>query len=139
MESKKVPQQNISTYAGNRKAMYATNDNGEYTVVASSGWAVEEAVTRQALQELERLADEALESVRNGSRSPLFFHMYDRRMDLPTLAQSTGIFKWRIKRHFKPNIFKKLSQKTLGRYCDALGINIDTLCSPPPQRRLHND
>ena len=139
MKSEKVPQQDISTYAGNKKAMYATDDNGEYTVIASSGWSVEEAVTTQALQELERLADEALESVRNGRCSPLYFHMYNRRMDLPTLAQSTGIFKWRIKRHFKPQIFKKLSPKILGRYCDALGLNTETLCSIPAQRRLHDD
>ena len=139
MKSVKVPQQEISTYAGNKKAMYATNDNGEYTVVASSGWSVEETVTRQALQELERLAKTALEAVRKGHRSPLYFHMYDRRMDLPTLAQSAGICKWRVKHHFKPEIFKKLSAKILGRYCDALGIHTDTLCSIPAQKGLHND
>jgi hypothetical protein len=139
METSKVPQQRISTYSGNKKAIYATQENGEYTVVASSGWSVEEDVTRQALQELERLADTAYQSVLAGNFSPLYFHMYDRRMDLPTLAQSSGFFKWRIKRHFRPEIFKKLPAKSLARYSDALGLSKEILCTIPPQRVQENE
>jgi hypothetical protein len=54
MEAKKVPQDNISTYANNSKAVYATDENGEYSVIASTGWEVEEEVTKQALNEFER-------------------------------------------------------------------------------------
>ncbi len=138
MESSKVPQQDISTYSGNKKAMYATQQNGEYTVIASSGWSVEEEVTKQALQELERLANSAYRSVIAGNFSPLYFHMYDRRMDLPTLAQSSGFFQWRVKRHFKPVIFRKLSTRILSRYSDALGLSRETLCSIPEQRVQEN-
>lgn len=138
MESSNVPQQNISTYSGNKKAVYATKKNGEYTVIASSGWSVEEEVTKQALQELERLTESAYHSVRAGKFSPLYFHMYDRRMDLPTLAQSSGFFQWRIKRHFKPVIFRKLSVKTLTRYSDALGLSREVLCAIPEQRIQEN-
>jgi len=139
MESSNVPQQNISTYSGNKKAMYATQKSGEYTVIASSGWSVEEEVTKQALQELERLADSAYRSVIAGTFSPLYFHMYDRRMDLPTLARSSGFFQWRVKRHFKPVIFRKLSIKILARYSDALGLSRETLCTIPEQRVQGND
>ena len=134
MESSNVPQQDISTYSGNKKAIYATRENGEYTKVASSGWRVEEDVTKQALQELERLTDRAYQLVQAGKYSPLYFHMYSRRMDLPTLAQSSGFFKWRVKRHFKPAIFKKLPAKSLARYSDALGLSREILCSTPAQR-----
>ena len=139
METNKVPQQNISTYSGNRKAMYATQENGKYTVVASSGWSVEEEVTKQALLELERLADKAYKAVQSGKYSPLYFHMYDRRMDLQTLAQSSGFFQWRVKRHCKPAVFKKLSSKVLNRYSQALGISPKALCSLPLQRKQKND
>lgn len=139
MKKNKVPQQNISTYSGNKKAIYATDENGEYTIIASSGWEVEEEVTRQALTELERLASEAHRDVRSAKRSTLYFHMYDRRMDLQTLAQSTGLFQWRIKRHFNPLIFKKLTPKILSLYCEALGLSMEALCTIPPQRPSSND
>ncbi len=129
MNNSKVPQHNISTYADNKKAIYAIDENGVYTIVASSGWEVEEEATKQALGELERLANIAYDKVVSGEVSPLYFHMYDRRMDLQTLAQMTGLFKWRIKRHFKPMIFNKLSKKMLECYGDTLGISVEKLCT----------
>ena len=131
MDYSNVPQDKVSTYANNKKAIYATDENGEYGIVASSGWEVEEAVTKQALEELKRLADEAYADVIEGRMSPLYFHMYDRRMDLQVLSESTGMFKWRIKRHFKPALFEKLGTKMLERYADALGIEIAELCRLP--------
>ena len=139
MEKDKVPQQNISTYSGNKKAIYATDKNGDYSIIASSGWSVEEEVTKQALTELERLASEAHKEVTSAKRSTLYFHMYDRRMDLQTLAQSTGLFQWRIKRHFKPQIFKKLTPKILSRYSEALGLSMEALCTIPSQQPSSND
>lgn len=139
MEKDKVPQQNISTYSGNKKAIYATDKNGNYGIIASSGWSVEEEVTKQALTELERLAGEAHKEVKSAKRSTLYFHMYDRRMDLQTLAQSTGLFQWRIKRHFNPRIFKKLTPKILSRYSEALGLSMEALCTIPSQQPSSND
>lgn len=134
MELNEVPQDNISTYANNKKAMYATDSNGNYDVVASSGWKIEEEATMQAVQELERLAKDAYTQVSSGSKSPLFFYMYDKRMDLQVLSESTGIYKWRIKRHFKPSVFWKLPSKILDHYGIALGMTTDELCRMPDQK-----
>ncbi len=131
MKAGNVPQQNISTYANNKKAIYATDENGKYRLVPSSGWEVEEAATRQALKELERLTAEACRRVQAGEVSPLYFHMYDRRMDLQILSETTGMSKWRIKRHFKPLVFKKTSKKTRKRYAEALGISVTDLIKLP--------
>ena len=134
MDNSHVPQHNISTYAHHKKAIYATDNNGDYTIVASSGWDVEEEATRQALTELERLAADAFVRVLTGEMSPLYFHMYNRRMDLQVLAESTGLFKWRIRRHFRPRIFARLADRMLARYADALGISTDDLGRLPPAR-----
>jgi hypothetical protein len=131
MEQNEVPQDNIVTYADNKKVMYATDISGNYNVVASSGWTVEEEATMQAVQELERLANRACEQVTKGEKSPLYYYMYAKRMDVQVLSESTGLFKWRIKRHFIPSVFRKLSKKMLNRYADALGIESDELCRLP--------
>lgn len=136
MDHSQVPQHNISTYANNKKAIYATDTNGDYTLVASSGWDVEGEATRQALTELECLADAAYDRVVSGEISTLYFHMYNRRMDLQVLAESTGMFKWRIRRHFRPHIFARLSEKMLVLYADALGISTEELANLPKERCL---
>lgn len=122
MESSKVPQDQISTHANVRKAIYATGADGGYEIVPSSGWLVEEEATRQAVEELERLADEAYAEVLAGKMAPLYFHMYNRRMDISILAQAMGIFKWRLKRHLQPKGFARLSSAMKARYSQVLGL-----------------
>jgi hypothetical protein len=136
MKIKQVPQDHISTYADNSKAIYATDENGEYSVVASTGWDVEEEVTKQALNELERQAAEAYEAVEAGEQSPLYYHMYAQRMDVMVLAQSVGMFQWRVKRHLKPAIFSSLSEAILARYCDALGMELEKIKQLPSKTTL---
>lgn len=131
MREDEVPQDENMTYHGEKRALYATNSKGEYEVVASSGWAVEEEATKQAVAELERLADEAYDACLEGRVSPLEFHMYDKRLDLLSLSQATGLFQWRIKRHFKVSIFKKLSEKMLFRYAEVMGITTAELQQLP--------
>jgi len=131
MKEQEVPQDDNSIYRGQKRAVYATSKDGGYGVVASSGWDVEEEATQQAVAELERLADEAYDDCVDGAISPLEFHMYSKRLDLLSLSQATGLFQWRIKRHFKPEIFAKLSDKMLERYADVMGITVDELKKLP--------
>ena len=56
---------------------------------------------------------------------------YNSRMDVTILAQSTGIFKWRVRRHLRPAVFARLSGRDLAKYCDALGIGEADLLTVP--------
>lgn len=131
MDINNVPQDDISTYAKNKKAIYATDENGEYQVVASSGWDVEGEATLQALSALQVQANDAYQLVVSGDKSPLYYHMYAQRMDLCVLAQSIGAFQWRVKRHLSPSVFNRLSDKWLARYADALGLEVSALKTLP--------
>ena len=127
MDINSVPQDNSSTYADNKKAIYAKDKDGKIKVVGSSGWSAEEIVTKQALSSLEEMAKDAYCEVLKGEKSALYFHMYNARMDLQVLSESTGFFKWSIKRDFKPSVFAKISEKRLLAYSEAMGISIDEL------------
>jgi hypothetical protein len=37
------------------------------------------------------------------------------------------MWKWRVKRHFKPTVFAKLNDKILKKYADAFAISVDQL------------
>ncbi len=124
MKLSEVPQDNNPGYEAEKRAVYAIDDSGRYTVATSTGWEAEDVVNTLAVEEFRRLAREARERVLNGLASPLEFHMYDRRMDVPTLAQATGIWQWRLKRHLRPAVFRTLSPRILARYADALGLSI---------------
>ena len=43
------------------------------------------------------------------------------------LASYVGMWKWRVKRHFKPKIFNKLPNRVLQKYADVFEISIEKL------------
>ena len=127
MRERDVPQEGNAVLEGHRKAVYAVGADGKLKIVASRGWEVEETVTRQAVEDLERRADEAKRRVLAGNASPLEYHMYRARMDVALLAQAVGIWRWRVRRHFRPEVFARLSPELRRRYADALGIDASAL------------
>ena len=131
MKTSEVPQEGNATLAGLRKAVYARDADNRIVTVASAGWEVEEIVTQQAADIFIAYAAEARAQGLKGVSSPLEYWMYERRMDLATFAQSSGVWRWRIRRHFKPARFAKLSSRMLDRYAHALGISRDTLSRLP--------
>jgi len=127
MLDSEVPQEGNVTLGGHRKALYARGADGKMHIVQSTGWEVEEIVTRQAVDGLNRLADDARQRVATGQTSALEYHMHKARMDVPLLAQVTGLWQWRIRRHFRPDRFARLSPSLLARYADAMGLTIAQL------------
>ncbi|OGB27498.1 MAG: hypothetical protein A3I66_06330 [Burkholderiales bacterium RIFCSPLOWO2_02_FULL_57_36] len=127
MRETDVPQEGNATLDGHRKVIYAKGADGRVQMVASAGWEVEEIVTRQAVDEFVLLAQAARAQALAGLASPLAYHMYCARMDETLLSQTSGLWRWRIRRHFRPEIFRKLSSALLQRYADALGITSDQL------------
>jgi hypothetical protein len=127
MRERDVPQEGNATLGGYRRGVYAVADDGRVRLVPSRGWEVEEIVTRQVLQDFERHARDARERALAGLTSPLEVHMYRARMDLALLSQITGLWRWRIRRHFRPRVFARLSPVLRQRYADALGLSLEAL------------
>jgi hypothetical protein len=118
-----VPQDGIPTYAGRRKLFYALDREGRYVAVPSSGWEAEAAATSSALEEIERLRLDAWQRAKEGATSPLEYYMRCRRMDLALLSLTTGFSRWRIRHHFRPAVYARLSDRVLARYGEAMGID----------------
>lgn len=131
MEIADVPQDNNRMLGGHRKAVYARDASGRMVLVASSGWEVEEIVTSDAVEHINELAIAAKKRVEAGLSAPLEYWMYVRRMDLDLLAQSTGIWRWRVRRHMQPARFAALPEKLLQRYAHALGMSAADLVQLP--------
>jgi hypothetical protein len=53
--------------------------------------------------------------------------MYRARMDVELLSQTTGLWRWRVRRHLKPAGFARLSPALKLRYAEALGISSEAL------------
>lgn len=131
MDLDNVPQEGNATLGGHRKAVYARDANGRMVIAPSAGWEAEEIVTSNAVETLHAQAEEARVRVKAGTASTLEFWMYERRMDIPLLSQTSGYWQWRVKRHLRPDVFSRLDDARLQRYGDALGITVAQLRTLP--------
>ena len=133
MKISEIPQDETKTLQGVKKALYAVDDQGNYTRSATSGWEAEEIVLTQVIDDFEEKARAAALRVRNNETSPIEYFMYKKWMDPLTLAQVMGLYRWQVKRHFKPGVFKKLDDKTLNEYARIFGLFVDALKNFPKE------
>lgn len=127
MRERDVPQEDNASLAGHRKAVYAVADDGRLRLTPTSGWAAEEVCNRLAVEDLQRRAEDARARALAGTASPLEYHMYRLRMDLALLAQATGLWRWRVRRHLRASAFARLPLRLRERYAEALGISVEAL------------
>ena len=128
MKKNEVPQDKSNLESANFKELcYAVDENGEYTTVNSSGWTPKTIALNQAIEDINERVAAAKIRVLNNDVSPIEYYMEYHKMDLGILSSYVGMWQWRVKRHFKPNVFKRLSTKTLKKYADAFDVSIEQL------------
>lgn len=130
MKIEDVPQ-DITYYEGEKRACYALNDEGRYVVVGSRGWNTEEVVNGFAVAELAAKLEKTRQEVLQGLKSPLVYHMEQRQMTPVILAKTAGICRFRVRRHFRPDIFAGLQPAILKRYARALALTEEELKKVP--------
>ena len=69
----------------------------------------------------------AKDQVLAGKVSPVVYYMEKNLLDPLSLSMLSGISLWRVKRHFKPFVFKRLREKTLLKYAATFNISLDKL------------
>lgn len=124
MKENEVPQDDANMFEGKtREIQYAINKDGHYTQVKSVGWEPKNMILQQAWEEVNECTNEALELVKNGTKSPIYYFMHKNIMDLKILSEYTGFFRWAIKKHFKPEVFNRLSEAKLQKYVEAFRLH----------------
>lgn len=127
MKKEELPQDNSPLGNITRELCYVKDKDGKYTTDLSLGWDVKKAALENAWDDIHEQMEEAKQAVANGERSPIYYFMIKNLMDIPVLSGYTGFWGFTIKRHLKPGVFKRLSDKKLARYATAFEMSIDEL------------
>ncbi|MFH1296127.1 MAG: hypothetical protein ABIJ04_02500 [Bacteroidota bacterium] len=69
----------------------------------------------------------ARQNVLSGKKSPVYYYMEKNLLDVMSLSMQAKISLWRVKLHFKPRLFRRLSEKTLAKYAEAFNITVAQL------------
>lgn len=127
MKKEDLPQDPSALVGVTREVCYVKDVDGKYVSDLSTGWNVKKQALDNAWDDIKERVEEAAIKVKNGEVSPVFYFMELKLMDLTLLSGYTDFWKWTIKRHFKPSVFKNLSDKKLAVYAKAFAISVDEL------------
>ncbi len=127
MKKEDLPQDPGALDTFTREVCYVKNDNGKYETALSRGWEVKKEALDSAWVEVNERIEDARQAVIKGEKSPVYYFMELRLMDVTVLSGYTGIFGFFVKRHMKPSVFKSLSDNKLRKYAEAFDITIDEL------------
>ncbi|MEX6688101.1 hypothetical protein QTN47_11380 [Danxiaibacter flavus] len=129
MKKEDVPQNVSSLGKITTEVCYATDASGNYTTQQSRGWEVKIDALNVTWEDIQKKVEAAKQRVLNNEVSPIAFFIERSVMDINILSGYTGFWKWQIKRHLKPAVFKKLSQKKLAKYAEVFNVSVDELKS----------
>ena len=127
MRKDEIPQDDGALNKLTKEICYAVDDSGKYTTELSTGWEVKATALDVAWKDIEIRIENARQKVLQNEASPILYFMELRLMDLGIVAAYTGYWKWKIKQHMKPSVFKKLNEKKIQRYAEAFNVTPDEL------------
>ncbi len=127
MKKENIPQDPSALDKFTKEVVYAVDNSGNYTTELSRGWEVKATALDVAWQDIEERIAAAKQKVLNKEASPLLFFMELRLMDTGIVCAYTGFWKWQVKRHLKPSVFDKLSDRKLQKYAEAFNVTITEL------------
>ncbi|WP_432821984.1 hypothetical protein [Trichloromonas sp.] len=135
MKKEDVPQHR-GLFGQRRAVCYALDSDGEYVLTPTAGWDPANLANRQAWEAIAEELTEILHRVQAGELSPLAYHMARNQMTAGMLAKYVRIFRWRVRRHLRPEIFSRLDAATLQRYAEVLRISVEELQRVPDELDL---
>lgn len=127
MKKEDVPQDLGSLGKLTKEVCYATDASGKYTTQLSNGWEVKINALDVTWDDINQKIEAAKQKVLNNEASPILFFMEKNIMNIGILSSYTGFFKWQIKRHLNPEVFRKLSPKKLTKYAEVFNVSVDEL------------
>ncbi len=127
MKKNDIPQDSSALNKVTKELSYAVDENGNYTTALSTGWEIKAKALDIAWEDVEKRIADAKQKVLNGEASPLLYYMELKLMDVDIVAGYTGFWKWQVKKHLRPEVFKKLSDRKLEQYAKAFDIRKDEL------------
>ncbi|HEX5026078.1 MAG TPA: hypothetical protein VFV68_12440 [Agriterribacter sp.] len=127
MKKEEIPQDPGALGKVTKEISYVVDESGKYTTGLSTGWDIKIKALDVAWNDIEKKVAQAKHRVLNNEASPLLYFMELMLMDMQIVSAYTGFWKWQIKRHLRPGIFSKLSEKKLQKYAAAFNVTVEEL------------
>ncbi len=128
MKTTDVPQDDANMLQGKfKEPVYSIDADGNFKTIPSVGWDPKNEVMKEAWDVVHNKIEIAKQQVISGEKSPIAYYIEKNIMDIGLVAKYMGIWRLTVKRHLKPNNFKKLKTSTLNKYAEVFNITVEQL------------
>jgi hypothetical protein len=126
----KVTDDNALIYTYNRELFYHFDREKGFTQKVDFQNPNNQVIIKQSWDAAAQRLEEVRQRVIIGKASPIAYYMEKILMEVPMLAAYMEMPKWRVKRHLKSGVFKKLKPEILVKYAAIFEITVDELKKP---------
>jgi len=127
MKLEELPQDQSALVGYTRELYYGKDKDGKFRTGLSTGWEVKTSALEVAWDEVKESLMEAEELVRSGKRSPIYYLMVKKLMNISILSGYTGMNRLRVWWHLRPAVYRRLRDKVLARYAEALDMSVEEI------------
>ena len=132
MRKNEVPQ-DAALFGRWREITYAVDETGRYVPTPCAGWDPANLANSQAWEAVGEAVAQALRGIAAGELSPLAYHMAANQMDIGLLAHYARLSRWRVRRHLRPAVWRRLTPPLRARYAAVFRLDADALDRLPPR------
>ena len=115
---------------------YAIDDDGRYVLAPSVGWKPANIANQQAWELISKQVADVIKRIQAQELSPLAYYMVKNQMDTNLLAKYVRLSRWRVRRHLKPAVFRRLKVSILERYAEIFNVSAEQLFDVPESSSL---
>ena len=124
-----TPQEEEQQYRYNRELFYHFDREHGFTRKVDYQNNSNQVIIRQSWDAAAQRVEAIRQQVLAGELSPVAYYMEKHLMEVPMLAAYMELPKWRVKRHMKPSVFRRLRPELLARYAGIFEVGVDQLVS----------
>jgi hypothetical protein len=114
-------------YRNNRELFYSFDSKSGFGKKVGYQYGANQEIIRQSWEVAQERLEEVKQRINAGLSSPIAYHMERCLMELPMLAAYMELPKWRVRRHLKPSVYKRLPEKIRQKYASVFGVGIHEL------------
>ena len=127
MEQMKDPVYKDERYGQYRELLYYYDQENKFDKRVGFHGEPDRVILQQAWDMFNERIEEAKQKVLAGKASPVVYYMEKILADPMNLSMMAGIPIWKVKLHFRPYFFKRMSEKSRKKYAEAFNISVDQL------------
>jgi hypothetical protein len=127
MQEETSPIYKDKEFGQSRELFYSYQEGGDYNKTVGFHPNQDRVILQQAWDLFHERIETARKRVHSGETSPITYYMEKNLLDPLNLSMMAGIPIWRVKRHFKPAVFRRLNKKVLDKYAKAFNITKEQL------------